>query len=513
MKKILAMLLALTMVFSLCACGSSNVEPSGSPAPSQPVESQPEESQPVESQPVESEPVESQPVEPEATVMSYAEYAAAALDTAVVVEGYVQAKQSWWDNKATIYTQDKDGAYFLYNMPMTEEEYNQLTIGTKIRVTGYKAAWAGEVEIVDATFEILEGRYVAPALDATALLGTDELINYQNRFVSFSGMTVEPSIAPDGSEVPFLYSWDGSGSEGSDSDLYFNVSSNGQTYNFVVEYYLCDEAGNYGDWTEVYKAVQNLKIGDKIDLEGFLYWYEGANPHITSVVPAEQTKSEGVMTYAEYAAAELDTAVVVETYVQAKQSWWNDQATIYTQDKDGAYFLYNMPMTEEEYNQLTIGTKIRVTGYKAAWAGEVEIVDATFEILEGRYVAPALDATALLGTDELINYQNRFVSFSGMTVEPSIAPDGSEVPFLYSWDGSGSEGSDSDLYFNVSSNGQTYNFVVEYYLCDNAGHYGDWTNVYNAVHNLKIGDKIDLEGFLYWYEGVNPHITSVTPAN
>ena len=51
-------------------------------------------------------------------------------------------------------------------------------------------------------------------------------------------------------------------------------------------------------------------------------------------------KSEGVMTYAEYAAAAVDTQVVVETYVQAKQSWWDNKGTFYTQDKDGAYFLY-----------------------------------------------------------------------------------------------------------------------------------------------------------------------------
>ena len=53
-------------------------------------------------------------------------------------------------------------------------------------------------------------------------------------------------------------------------------------------------------------------------------------------------KSEGVMTYAEYDAAALDTQVVIEAYVQAKQSWWENQATVYAQDKDGAYFLYNM---------------------------------------------------------------------------------------------------------------------------------------------------------------------------
>ena len=215
-------------------------------------------------------------------------------------------------------------------------------------------------------------------------------------------------------------------------------------------------------------------------------------------------KGEGVMTHAEYIAAPLDSQVTVETYVQAKQSWWEDKATVYSQDKDGAYFLYNMACSEADYAKLTPGTKIKVTGYKSEWAGEVEIIDATFEIEDGNFVAPALDVTALLGTDTLIDHQNEFVTFKGMTVEASTAPDGSEVAFLYNWDGSGEDG--SDLYFNVSKDGKTYNFTVESYLCDSS------TAVYAAVKNLKVGDVIDMEGFLYWYEGVNPHITSVAAA-
>ena len=216
-------------------------------------------------------------------------------------------------------------------------------------------------------------------------------------------------------------------------------------------------------------------------------------------------KSEGVMTYAEYAAADLDSEVVIEAFVQAKQSWWEDKATVYAQDGEGGYFMYDMACSEADYELLTQGTKIKVTGYKAEWAGEVEIMDATFEIVEGdTWVAEATDVTALLGTDELAAHMNKFVSFKGMTVEPSVAPDGSEVAFLYNWDGSGQDG--NDLYFNVSLNGQTYNFCVESYLCDNT------TDVYNAVEALNIGDVIDMEGFLYWYEGVNPHITAVNAA-
>ncbi len=226
----------------------------------------------------------------------------------------------------------------------------------------------------------------------------------------------------------------------------------------------------------------------------------------TSESSAADVKSEGVMTYDEYVAAPLDSEVVIETYVQDKQSWWDNKATLYTQDKDGAYFVYNITCSEEDYNKLTTGTKIKVTGYKAEWSGEVEIAEgATFEIEDGNYVAAAEDVTSLLSSDDLINHQNKFVSFKGMTVEAAGQDDdGNDVAFLYNWDGSGQDG--DDLYFNVSLDGNTYTFTVESYLRDKT------TDVYAAVKALNIGDKIDMEGFLYWYEGVNPHITSVTAA-
>lgn len=216
-------------------------------------------------------------------------------------------------------------------------------------------------------------------------------------------------------------------------------------------------------------------------------------------------KGDGVMTYADYCAAATDSQVVVETYIQAKQSWWEDKATFYTQDKDGAYFIYNMACTEDDYNnKLKVGTKIKVTGSKSEWSGEIEITDATYEVEDGTFTASALDVTSMLGTDDLIKHQNEFVSFKGMTVEASQDASGNDVAFLYNYDGSGADG--DDLYFKVSVNGATYTFTVESYLCDKT------TPVYSAVKALKIGDKIDMTGYLYWYEGVNPHIISVTAA-
>ena len=278
MKKLLAMVLTVSMTAAMVGCGQA-AETTETAAESTAVETV--ESTAAEETATESTEESTAAEEAAGDVLSYADYVAADLDSEVTIESYVQAKQSWWEDKATLYTQDKDGAYFIYNMPCSEEEYEKLVPGTKIKVTGYKAEWSGEIEVADvSSFEIEDGEYIAEPLDVTDLLGKDELIDHQNELVSFKGMTVEAAGQDaDGNDVAYLYNYDGSGSEG--DDLYFNVSLNGETYTFTVESYLCDKD------SDVYKAVEALNIGDKIDMEGFLYWYEGVNPHITSVTAAE----------------------------------------------------------------------------------------------------------------------------------------------------------------------------------------------------------------------------------
>jgi len=235
MKKFIALLLAAVCVFALAACSGGDNDAKGE------------------------------------GVMTHAQYVAAAKDDPVVIECYVQDHQSWWDGKVSVYAQDKDGGYFIYNLSATEAEAAKLVPGTKIKVTGFRAEWAGEIEVAEgATFQIENGKYLAKAKDVTSLLGTDELIKHQNELVSFKGMKVE---AYDESGAAFAYK----DADGKTDDLYFKVSKDGKTYNFCVEFYL------RGKDTDVYKAVEGLKVGQTVDLEGFLYWYNGANPHITSV--------------------------------------------------------------------------------------------------------------------------------------------------------------------------------------------------------------------------------------
>ena len=218
MKKIVSAILLLVLVVSLASCGAS----------------------------------------------AYEKFTEAAVNDKVTVEMYVQAHQSWWDNKITVYAADKDGAYFLYEMACSEADAAKLTPGTKIKVTGDKAEYKGEIEIMNATFEFVdtEDTYIATAVDVTALLGTDALIEKMNQLCVFKGLTV----------VSVVYKGDARG-----DDIYLKLTDGTNEYDFCVERYLTDAN------TDVYKAVEALKAGDKVDVEGFLYWYDGPNPHVTKV--------------------------------------------------------------------------------------------------------------------------------------------------------------------------------------------------------------------------------------
>ena len=221
MKKIIAMLLVLSMVLCFAGCAGEKA-------------------------------------------MSHADYMAAAMDSEVVIETYVQDHQSWWDNKITVYCQSKDGAYFLYELACSEEDAAKLVPGTKIVVTGTKGEWAGEVEVMDGTFEFAKGNdtFIAEALDVTGLLGTDEMIAHQNEKVAFKGMTVEAIEYKNGEPG---------------DDIYVTLGKDGASYSFCVEVYLT------GPDTDVYTTVGSLNVGDVVNVEGFLYWYEGINPHITAI--------------------------------------------------------------------------------------------------------------------------------------------------------------------------------------------------------------------------------------
>ena len=424
------------------------------------------------------------PPVPELPVMSYAEFAAAEEGSEVAVETCVQAAQTWWDDKITVYAEDPDGAYFIRDMACAEADAAGLVPGQRIRVTGCKTDNAGEIEITDARFTLLEGEpYIANPGDVTALLGSDALIERQNRVCAFNGMTVEPY---DETGAAFAYKDEAAQS----NDLYFKLSKDGAVYDFCVPFFLFNQD------SALYQTVEALEVGDVLDLEGFLCWEGGAvRPHVTALAPANQ-KSEGVMSYAEYLAAK-EPDVTVEAFVQGVQTWRDGKVTVYAADPDGAYYIPDMTCSEAEAAALVPGRKIRVTGQKTEVDGALEIADASLEVLRGSYLTQPVDVTDLLINGDLRKYQGRLVSFTKLVVRYYDGSAAVIVPL-------DADGESGDLAFRASFMQARCNFSVLSRLC------GADSELFQTVQTLHEGSIIDVTGFICWDKTVGMHVTSLT---
>ena len=117
----------------------------------------------------------------------------------------------------------------------------------------------GDTSGAEATYEALDGVYLAPT--KTLSLSDENLIDYSTQKVAFKDLKVVAVELPE--------------SEG--KDIYFDVTDGTTTLTFAVESYLTSAS------TDVYKTVLTLKAGDKISCEGFMYVYEKAQLHTTSV--------------------------------------------------------------------------------------------------------------------------------------------------------------------------------------------------------------------------------------
>ena len=216
---------------------------------------------------------------------------------------------------------------------------------------------------------------------------------------------------------------------------------------------------------------------------------------ILSIVSCGQVnpnlKSDGVATHEEFIAAANEADIIIEGFVQAKQGWWDDEAVVYLQDGTGGYYIYKLPCTEAEFDELAVGTKIQVTGKKAIYNGMHEIMNVTDWKVVGTdtYTATAVDVTSKLADDAaLVKYLGALVKMTDMTVA------GIEYK---------NEGGD-DIYLSLTKDGATYNLTVEVYLT------GTDSDVYTAVGELAVGDVIDVEGYLQWWNALDCHVTKVT---
>ena len=133
MKKVLAIMLALVLVFALAACGTANNASGNNNGASNTNSAE------------------------GAKAVTYAEFAEAKADTDIVVEGYLQgwAYNAQYGN-AGLFIMNDDGNFYAYRAKCDDATAAKFAEGVKVRVTGQKAYWEGFHEIEDPWYS---GRY------------------------------------------------------------------------------------------------------------------------------------------------------------------------------------------------------------------------------------------------------------------------------------------------------------------------------------------------------------------
>lgn len=221
-------------------------------------------------EPVQQEPAvtpSSRPDKKKNTVMNYKEYMAAPMNQKVTIHSYVQAKEDLLEDEdgndtVTLYLQDKDGGYYVYEMPILEMDYDNLKKGQEIYVTGTKTEWDGETEIIESSsYRIGSGSWTAQPLHIDDIFSdVDALKEHMNQLVSLKDITVTDIQLPEqeGGDINIICTKD---------DISIPV---------VIVSSLYDEN------SDEYTQAENLQAGDMIDVQGFLYWYQ-QKPQIHTV--------------------------------------------------------------------------------------------------------------------------------------------------------------------------------------------------------------------------------------
>ena len=411
--------------------------------------------------------------------MTYAEYMAASNDAKVLIEGYLQCyAYNFGFKRVNMFLQDDDGAYYVYMAVCDDEKAAQLSPGVKVRVSGVKGSYAGEVEIQEqGTFEVLSEKKIYEPTDVTSLLGDEKsLEKMMNRKISVKDLTVLESYDKEDRVFASLYKWDGSGKAGEGDDIYFSASNQDNPSLFVIE------SDENPEGSAVYDAALGLAVGDVIDLDGYMYWYNGPNIHVNSIKvkktsKADLTKDPAALSHDDYLKAADGEQVIIEAYVQGVSEYNEEEKrySAYLSDADGAYYAKDLISEQPDYEKYTNGAKFRIKGVKATENGMPVITGITeTELLEGYYIAPAVNATALLDDEN---------SLSDMTGQKVVVK-GTTFAAANLEEGAG-------IIQTIGANGKVYSFVL------GSEDHSEDSDIYKTVDEVSPGDVIDLVCFVF----------------
>ena len=127
MKKLLAILLSLAMVLSLAACGGKQ-EPTTAPATTEAPATTAAPTEAPTTAPTTAAPTTPAPTtQPAPEAMSYEEFMAAENEAEVTILATIQlAAYNKEYGNASLFLADKDGAYFVYRMPVDQRQQDRM---------------------------------------------------------------------------------------------------------------------------------------------------------------------------------------------------------------------------------------------------------------------------------------------------------------------------------------------------------------------------------------------------
>lgn len=197
-----------------------------------------------------------------------------------------------------------------------------------------------------------------------------------------------------------------------------------------------------------------------------------------------------VMTYEEYCGKEDGDIVVIETYVQEKRQYKDGITQMFVQNKDCGLMIESVRCTQEEYDQLERGTKVKLAGVKK---GDMEygrnILNASLEIIGGEpYFAKALVITDSYNFDAE-KYRYRLVEITDLWIQdcassPMDDPENHQTCKYNDF----SESSDIRLYVHHTPHAK---YELELYVLSDIS-----KDLFEMANELEIGNRIRIEGII-----------------
>lgn len=465
-------------------------------------------------------------------IMTYQMFMEAESGDFVRIQGYISNRQSFYNGAATVYlTESKKEGYFIYNMPMTEEEYNtKYTVGTYIEIKATKTIFSGEHEIMGeniADLKVVENSYSMDqiAVDVSDDVSAAATSKVQNAYFTaslkikaYTTTDLNATVAESGA-----YGYKG---DTPNDDLYFILEDkNGNELSCCVEVYLT------GTTTNVYQMVlsNDFVVGAYVKVTGYMYFYDNKpNPHITSIVLTDDD-----LAYETFRAAENGDDVTAKGLLYAKTTYYNGSTNLYVLDADDygnseGYYIYDYKCTQEEYNALPCYYSqtapqdlkyVTITGKKSTYANFEEIIDAevTATAATHDYINKVLKSAVdtkdiTLSGSTLDVYQSALLTSTYTVKEYTTTDQNTHVSDSKAYGYKGDTPTD-DIYLRLEDGaGNVIDFCLEAYvlyptLSDGSN---GRTFILDIIEDLKVNDEITIVAFAYWWYGPNLHIFDIT---